>query len=83
MLVTLKDHKETDKVSRENGSLYCKYIGVVSVNSSEIRLRQHKPGLLKHVIMGYEPEMVDVGVVDWVPHPKRELCGFGYQRYAC
>ena len=83
VLVTLKDHKETDKVSRENGSLYCKYIGVVGVDSSEIRLRQHKPGLVKHVIMGYEPGMVDVGVVDWVLDPMPEAWGIGFHRYAC
>ena len=63
LLVRLKDHKEADKLSRETGHLYCQYIGVVDVTPSEIR--QHRRRFVKDVFIGYEPGMVDVGVVDW------------------
>ena len=43
--------------------LYCKYIGGVNVSPSGIR-KYRKPAY-RHLFIGYQPWMVDVGAVDW------------------
>ena len=65
LLVRLKDYKEADKVSRKKHYMHCEYIGLVDVNPSEVR--QHGDPLLVNVVIGYEPEMVNVRAVDWKP----------------
>ena len=46
-----------------DNSLFCKYIGVVNVNPSEIRNPRYP--IIRNVALGYYPYMVDVGVVEW------------------
>ena len=65
LLVRLKAQKEADKLSREKGPLFCKYIGAVDISPSAIR--QHRRRIMKKVYIGYKPGMIDVGVVDWAP----------------
>ena len=60
LLVRVKGHKQADEWSRKTGDIYCQYIGGVDFNHSQI-----PQYIVKHVFIGYEPEMVDVGVVDW------------------
>ena len=58
LLVRPKAHK-----NQPQKGLYCKYIGVVNLCPCGIR----KPGFGEYtygVIIGYEPDMVDVGLVD-------------------
>ena len=43
--------------------VYCKYIGGVNVTPSEIRRDRRR--IFRHVVIGYQPGMVDVGAVDW------------------
>ena len=49
--------------------LYCKYIGVVNVSSSEILSSRFTVN--REVVIGYLPGMVDIGVVDWVRNEEK------------
>ena len=69
----LKAHKHAS--TRKEDPIYCQYIGVVDVNPGEIR--QHRDHIWKEVTMGYEPGMIDAGVVDWEPDGSPE----GIYRY--
>ena len=78
VLVRLKaynDRPREDNFSYEdlhNKHLYCEYIGVVNVSPSEIRKPRFR--IIRNVVIGYEPGMIDVGVMDW------ERDDFEYQR---
>ena len=64
LLVRLKAY--TDRL--QDDILYCKYIGAVNVSPSEIRKPRFR--IMREVVIGYAPGMVDVGVVDWEQNDK-------------
>ena len=43
--------------------LYCQFIGAVKISPSEIRKARYH--IMRDVVIGYKPGMVDVEVVDW------------------